>query len=158
MRPAVTSGRFSFGGRMPRKPCARPGCGVLVEVGTVHCAKHAAIDARERGLPVDAKRGRAEYRKWYNRAAWCGPNGRRAVQLAAQPLCAMCPPHSRQVATIADHVTPHRGDYALFWFGALQSLCKHCHDSTKQRAERRGGQKVQTKPSADRRGASDFFA
>ena len=50
----------------------------------------------------------------------------------------MCPEHSKQAATLADHVVPHRGDYALFWFGELQSLCKACHDIKKQRVERRG--------------------
>ncbi|MBY6113306.1 HNH endonuclease [Mameliella alba] len=49
----------------------------------------------------------------------------------------MCPAHSRQPATIADHVVPHREDHGAFWYGPLQSLCKHCHDSKKQRAERR---------------------
>lgn len=40
-------------------------------------------------------------------------------------------------ATVADHVTPHRGDAALFWDTTnLQSLCKLCHDSIKQRMER----------------------
>lgn len=38
-------------------------------------------------------------------------------------------------ATIADHVTPHRGDYDLFWHGELQSLCKPCHDGPKKHLE-----------------------
>jgi hypothetical protein len=38
-------------------------------------------------------------------------------------------------ATIADHVIPHRGDPHLFHYGALQSLCKLCHDGTKQAME-----------------------
>ena len=40
---------------------------------------------------------------------------------------------------VADHKMPHRGVAALFWDRQnLQCLCKHCHDSAKQREERRG--------------------
>ncbi|WP_431856615.1 HNH endonuclease [Azospirillum sp.] len=40
-------------------------------------------------------------------------------------------------ASIADHVEPHRGDEAKFFDPQnTQSLCKSCHDSDKQRAER----------------------
>jgi 5-methylcytosine-specific restriction protein A len=42
------------------------------------------------------------------------------------------------VATVADHIVPHRFDYHAFWNGALQSLCKPCHDTIKQKDERRG--------------------
>jgi 5-methylcytosine-specific restriction endonuclease McrA len=49
----------------------------------------------------------------------------------------MCPSWSRQPATVADHVTPHRDDHGAFWFGELQSLCKSCHDVKKQRIEAR---------------------
>jgi len=58
---------------------------------------------------------------------------------------------------LVDHVIPHRGDAGLFWFGELQSLCKHCHDSKKQRAERRaqsgtgGHQILETPPNGNRR-------
>lgn len=40
---------------------------------------------------------------------------------------------------VADHREPHRGDEALFWSeDNLWTLCKPCHDSAKQREERRG--------------------
>lgn len=38
------------------------------------------------------------------------------------------------LATVADHIVPHRGDRALF-MGALQSLCVPCHSVDKQREE-----------------------
>lgn len=38
-------------------------------------------------------------------------------------------------ADTADHIKPHRGDYDLFWFGELQSLCASCHSRHKQREE-----------------------
>lgn len=36
---------------------------------------------------------------------------------------------------MADHIIPHKDDAGQFWHGDLQSLCKHCHDSLKQRQE-----------------------
>jgi 5-methylcytosine-specific restriction protein A len=41
-------------------------------------------------------------------------------------------------ATVADHITPHRGDWNAFLLGPLQSLCKSCHNSTKRTVELRG--------------------
>jgi len=79
------------------------------------------------------------YRLWYGWAAWKGPKGRRVQQLQAEPLCRFCVAAGAvTAATVADHITPHRGDYDLFWTGPLQSLCKHCHDIAKQQIERRG--------------------
>src|SRR5262245_29236199 len=60
--------------------------------------------------------------------------------LRAHPLCAMCA--SKNVTArgrIVDHITPHRGDLALFWNAQnWQSLCASCHSSSKQQIERRG--------------------
>ncbi len=42
------------------------------------------------------------------------------------------------VATVADHIEPHRGDPDKFWSGELQSLCASHHNKTKQSIERRG--------------------
>lgn len=42
-------------------------------------------------------------------------------------------------ATVVDHITPHKGDSDLFWQASNhQALCKHCHDSHKQRLEKSG--------------------
>lgn len=81
----------------------------------------------------------AEYRKWYSLAAWRGPNGRRAHQLQAEPLCRFCEQRGRVTpASVADHIVPHRGNDEAFWHGALQSLCADCHDIEKQQIENRG--------------------
>lgn len=41
-------------------------------------------------------------------------------------ICALCKHH---VATVVDHIIPHRGDNELFWARANhQALCKRCHD------------------------------
>jgi 5-methylcytosine-specific restriction protein A len=42
------------------------------------------------------------------------------------------------VATIVDHVIPHKGDEKAFFEGELQSLCKRHHDSDKQQIEKSG--------------------
>ena len=64
----------------------------------------------------------------------------RRSQLQAKPFCAYCLQlEIRSPATVADHVTPHRGNKALFFDPLnLQSLCKTCHDSAKQRLEKSG--------------------
>lgn len=135
-RPAAAAGWLAahLEDAMPRKPCSIPGCRALVIVGVPRCARHQAQFDQERVASTDLARSDASWRKWYKTAAW---RARRAQQLSAEPLCHLCPPWSRQSATVADHVTPHRGDHALFWFGPLQSLCKSCHDTKKQRIERR---------------------
>lgn len=56
------------------------------------------------------------------------------------PACEFC--HARgefTAAEVVDHIKEHKGSEALFFdpFN-LQSLCKACHDSTKQRMEKSG--------------------
>lgn len=54
----------------------------------------------------------------------------------AEPLCRMCLEQEIvTAANTADHVTPHRGDPELFWYGELQSLCPVCHSRHKQNEE-----------------------
>jgi hypothetical protein len=60
----------------------------------------------------------------------------REQHLGMHPLCVFCERLSLvTVATIVDHVEPHRGDMERFWHGERQSLCKPCHDSTKKKME-----------------------
>jgi 5-methylcytosine-specific restriction endonuclease McrA len=69
----------------------------------------------------------------YGRMLW---RRRAKLQLQAEPLCAICLSKGRTTpAECADHIEPHRGDSYSFHYGALQSLCKRCHDSTKHRQE-----------------------
>jgi 5-methylcytosine-specific restriction endonuclease McrA len=77
---------------------------------------------------------------FYSTAEW---KRLRRSQLQAKPFCAFCQDLDvRTPATVVDHKTPHKGDKALF-FNALnlQSLCKTCHDSAKQRYEKSGSLK-----------------
>lgn len=74
--------------------------------------------------------------------------------LRDHPLCAMCSTDDRPVpAAVVDHKVPPRlkeakasglsqqiaAAWKLFWSRSnWQSLCKHCHDSAKQRLEKSG--------------------
>ena len=82
----------------------------------------------------------AAYRRLYKTARW---RARRMHQLVTEPLCRTCAKHGRiTLATVADHVIPHRGDETLFFEGELQSLCDEepwrCHSRVKQQEERLG--------------------
>jgi len=64
--------------------------------------------------------------RWYCTAGW---QRRIAHQLRVQPLCELCLQAGHVTpATVADHVTPHRGDYNAFRLGSLRSLCADCHN------------------------------
>jgi len=91
----------------------------------------------EVGRPIGTLSPSPAYRSWYKTARW---QKLRAAQLQREPLCRMC--KSRiTVATVCDHITPHRGDPILFWNGPFQSLCVNHHSSAKQRLERGGKQR-----------------
>lgn len=94
-----------------------------------------ARDKRERDRDFDSvRRSVKPWRAWYGRAAW---RARRADQLAAKPYCERCERYGAQrLATVVNHVIAHKGDWSLFIGGALESLCKPCHDGEVQREER----------------------
>jgi len=73
----------------------------------------------------------------YNNRRWIRE---RKLFLQDHPLCRMCMDHGKVTpATVVDHVIPHRGDDDRFWEKSnWQALCKHCHDSHKQRLETSG--------------------
>ena len=79
---------------------------------------------------------RGPWHGWYNLASH---KRRRAYQLRLEPLCVQCLRENRITpATIADHITPHKGNFTLFKIGPLQSLCKQCHDQDKHIKELKG--------------------
>ena len=117
-----------------KKPCAHPGCDVLVR-GVSRCDKHKSFDKRLQDQNRESSSGRGYGHKW--RQA-------REGYLKKHPLCAE---HDRigivEIALIVDHIIPHRieeanrsGDQSrigvalnLFWDrNNWQSLCKTCHD------------------------------
>jgi 5-methylcytosine-specific restriction protein A len=66
-----------------------------------------------------------DYASWYGEQFW---RRRSKQQLAEFPLCAECQRAGLvTVATVADHIKPHRGNRKSFEEGALQSLCQHHH-------------------------------
>jgi hypothetical protein len=76
---------------------------------------------------------------WYKTARW---QKLRARQLEAEPFCVMCRPRLT-IATVCDHVEPHKGSETAFWSGPFQSLCATHHNSDKQSIEK-GGKPRQT--------------
>lgn len=61
----------------------------------------------------------------------------RRIQLIKDPFCAFCRKMGRvTAATVADHIVPIRDDpKARLDPENLQSLCKECHDTIKQKIE-----------------------
>ena len=58
--------------------------------------------------------------------------------LAIHPWCVRLGDGCGILATLVDHIQPHRGDMALFWrVENWQSLCDHCHSHHKQAIEAR---------------------
>ena len=73
------------------------------------------------------------WRDWYQLGRW---KRRHRLQLMAEPLCRFCRARGvATLATVADHVTPHRGDWNAFVVGPLQSLCGTCHNRDKRAIE-----------------------
>lgn len=97
----------------------------------------------------EARRG-FDARRWYNSAAWRGvPTGLRWRCLLRDHFTCQWPGCGRIEADtsklVADHIEPHRGNRRLFFdLRNLQTLCKTCHDTHKQRAESAGGGGVQS--------------
>lgn len=88
----------------------------------------------------DADRDRQDWRRWYKTARW---QALRYAVLTRDLFTCQWPGCGRVEADtsrlVADHRRAHRGDEKLFWDERnLQTLCKPCHDSRKQRQERRG--------------------
>jgi len=97
-----------------------------------------AAPATEEGRTA-YRRQQSPWRAWYNTSRW--QKLRWLVLREAGFICAMCGKAETETKNlVADHIIPHRGDERLFWDrDNLQCLDKHCHDSVKQREERRGG-------------------
>jgi 5-methylcytosine-specific restriction protein A len=57
--------------------------------------------------------------------------------LRLHPLCVMCEAQGVvRIATVVDHIDPHRGNMAIFWDSSRwQSLCKPHHDSDAQKKD-----------------------
>ena len=106
----------------PKRGCRYPGCSRRAESGA-YCAEHAP-QTRPAWDGADERRGNPAQRGYDNK--W---RAARRSFLAENPLCAECMKEGRYTAaTVVDHITPHRGDRALFWDrNNWQPLCGRHH-------------------------------
>jgi 5-methylcytosine-specific restriction protein A len=88
----------------------------------------------ERPRTYDDRRGNSAQRGYGSK--W---RKARATHLEGEPLCRHCMARGKTTAaTEVDHITPHRGDWSLFWDRLnWQSLCKACH--SRKTAKENGG-------------------
>lgn len=81
--------------------------------------------------------GKNRHSRLYNTRRW---KALRAAALSKHPYC-QSPLHAggKTVATVVDHIVPHRGDTRLFFStNNLQSMCVECHNRFKQSLEKGG--------------------
>lgn len=102
-----------------RAPCSIPGCGALCIGG--RCDKHL------RPVWQKPKKGN-DYSHLYNDRRW---KEERVLFLQQNPCCVDCAKKNIvRLATVVDHIKPHRGDLQLFWdWVNWQGLCKWHHNS-----------------------------
>ena len=101
-----------------KSECRKIGCTTLTDNANGYCDRHQPKQNHRR---YDANRlsscQRGYDAKWQRYRRWF---------LAQHPLCAVC----NHIATVVDHITPHRGDKEVFWdSNNHQALCKRCHDA-----------------------------
>lgn len=99
----------------PKKSCKYPRCPNLIRVDQAYCNTHKGLNRRS----STTKQG-YNYR-WQKESK---------KFLAENPYCFYCMQKGLTVlASIVDHIIPHRGDMELFWNKAnWQSLCKRHHN------------------------------
>ena len=112
------------------RPCRKPGCPELTRQGW--CDKHKPIYQRGES---------ADWHWMYGTPLW--KQRLRPTQLLREPFCRMCAAEGHRTrATVADHIVPHRGDWALFSDpDNLQSVCKRHHDQKTMQEQRERAQK-----------------
>ena len=93
------------------------------------------VSAAERERQYDRERG-SSHDRLYD-ARWARASN---AHRHAHPLCVYCELDGRVVvATLVDHIWPHRGDRTLFWRREFWvSSCTQCHSGMKQAVERQG--------------------
>jgi len=85
--------------------------------------------------PDQDRAERHPWRAWYGTARWRALAKKIKLRdLFTCKRCGLIDGNKRGVE--ADHRIPHRGDPVLFWDeDNLQTLCKSCHSSAKQKEE-----------------------
>ena len=113
---------------MPRLPDIKPRLSsAKPRLGYASGDKAAQSKSREAFAP---------WRAWYRTARWA--KLRAKVLNRDNYTCRLCGRTAPSPDLVADHITPHRGNPALFWcpLSDIQTLCSQCHGTTKQRIER----------------------
>lgn len=105
------------------KPCGKPFCSKLTT--GYYCEDHKKKDTDTRG---------SAYQRGYD-GRW---RKYRDSFLSKNPFCVECSKEGEYVvATVVDHIIPHKGDKELFWQGSNhQQLCKRHHDIKTAREDR----------------------
>ena len=105
---------------MPRRilrECRKLGCLNLTSNANGYCEVHQ----QETYLRYDRHRKSSHQRGYDER--W---RKYRKYFLDLHPICNIC---KTELATVVDHIVPHKGDMVLFWDKTNhQALCKRCHD------------------------------
>lgn len=104
-------------------------------MGRLKQLKPRSAPFQPRGTNTDARvRDQVDtWRRWYKTGRW------RALALQVKTeerfTCRCCGLVGNGTHdTVADHITPHRGNETLFWDRSnLQCLLKACHDGGKQK-------------------------
>ena len=113
----------------PKRPCRNKLCRRITSNKNGFCEEcQPSFKAKEKAVRGQyEKRRDPQTKKWLNSVRYIKMRKR---FLRMNPLCHRCSTDIRPViATILDHIEPHRGNYKLFWdHGNHQSLCEHCHN------------------------------
>jgi 5-methylcytosine-specific restriction protein A len=112
------------------KPCAQPGCGVLVRDGSSRCEAHKVLPGRF----ADRRRGSRHERGYGN--AW--DRLRERILTRDGGLCQPCQRADRvTAATEVDHVV-NKADGGTDDDTNLQAICRDCHRAKTAEEARRG--------------------
>lgn len=108
----------------PKKPCRYPGCPELISGKTTppYCDTHKKKKDKDYDKYYRDKKKRRLYNHRWRKA--------REIYLQQHPLCVECKSRGDiAIADVVDHITPHKGDYDLFWDeDNWQPLCETCHN------------------------------
>ena len=98
-------------------PCKHPGCAALIPHGQMYCEEHKPLHTKDRAHAAERGYGA----KWQRE---------RRKFLESNPFCVKCYEEGHiTMATVVDHIIPHRGDQKLFWDRSnWQPLCEHHHN------------------------------
>ena len=113
----------------PKKPCRNKFCRHTTNSKSGFCSEcEPKYKVKEKAIRkcYDTRRN-PTVKKWQNSKRYITA---RKIFKSEMIFCRKCSTVKRPViGNILDHITPHKGDYRLFWDQTnWQLLCKRCHD------------------------------